>query len=134
MDFSKLDVQSASENAFEFEILHPVTGEGTGAYISVFGSKSEPSRKAVLAFEQKYKKMELENSRRRKPIEVSDEDNWMDGFNLLFPRVAGWRNLNWEGKPLEFNRENAIKLFKACDFIPAQIQEQSGDLGNFLKA
>ncbi|OOF48301.1 hypothetical protein BKK54_11105 [Rodentibacter genomosp. 1] len=134
MDFSKLDVHSTAQHTFRFEVLHPVTGDGTGAFIDVYGAESDPVRKYTASQLRQLQKQEFENSRTRKPkyVELSElEDRKLE--NALV-RIAGWENVKWGKEEMVFTSENARKLLMACPWLSDQIVEHSDELGNFLKA
>ena len=134
MDFSKLDTVKAAKKTFRFEVIHLVTGEGTGAFIDVYSSESN----AVHRFEDNqiinYQKRNDANKLARKPKYIRRSD--MDDVKLesALARIAGWENIEWEGKQLEFNEENARKLLTSCPWLREQIIGNSDDAGNFLEA
>ncbi|MCQ9121569.1 hypothetical protein MUU45_001118 [Rodentibacter pneumotropicus] len=134
MDFSKLDIHSTAQHTFRFEVLHPVTGDSTGAFIDVYGAESDPVRKYTANQLRQLQKQEFENSRTRKPkyVELSElEDRKLE--NALV-RIAGWENVKWGKDELAFTPENVRKLLTACPWLSDQIVEHSDELGNFLKA
>ena len=131
MDFSKLSTQS---DVFKFEVLHPTTNEGTGTFISVFGSESDQVRKYEHALWRKAQKLNFENARTNKPKFDDLDDLRAEAIENALVRLAGWENLEWEGKPLEFSEDNARKVLNACSWMCTQIVKESNDLGNFLKA
>lgn len=134
MDFSKLDTQATSKNTFTFSILHPVTGEETGATISVYGSESDSVRKFAANQLRKLEKREFENQRSRKPKHSDLNELRATAIENALVRIADWQNVEWEGKELEFTEENARKLLTACPWLCEQVVENSDNLGNFLKA
>ncbi len=133
MDFSKLSTQTQSDT-FKFEVLHPATGEGTGTFLHVFGSESDPVRKYENVLWRKSQKQNFENARANKPKFDDLEDLRSQAIENALVRLAGWENLEWEGKPLEFTEDNARKVLTACSWMCVQIVKESSDLGNFLKA
>lgn len=134
MDFSKLDTAKATQNTFRFEILHPVTMEGTGAFIDVYGAESDGVKRFANAQLRKMQKQEFENSRSRKPKFKELDELQEVALESALVRVADWENIEWEGKSLEFTEENARKILTACPWLREQIVEHSDNLGNFLKA
>ncbi|OBX06182.1 hypothetical protein [Gallibacterium genomosp. 3] len=132
MDFSKLSVPKTS--TFKFEVLHPETGDGVGSFIEVYSSESDQVKRYQASLLRKVQKQEFENLRSRKPKikELSEyEDETIDSAVV---RIAGWENVEFDGKELEFTEENARKLLSSCKWLASQIIEQSEKIGNFLKA
>ncbi|BDU76303.1 hypothetical protein [Mesoterricola sediminis] len=56
------------------------------------------------------------------------------GNEALAARILSWKGLEWEGKPLECNQENAIKILgsKNLAFIADQISRALGDNDSFF--
>ncbi|WP_424411244.1 hypothetical protein [Pasteurella sp. PK-2025] len=134
MDLSKLDIVKSAEETYRFEVLHPVTNEETGAFIDVYSANSNAVRKYASSLYQRLQKEELENQRRRKPLLRSLDDVEAESIKNAISRVAGWENIEWEGKKLEFNEENVRKVLNHCPWLCSQIVEHSDELGNFLKS
>lgn len=134
MDFSKLSTAKSQSDTFKFEVLHPVSNEGTGTFLEVLGSESDPVRKYENSLWRKTQKQNFENARTTKPKLNDLDDLRSEAIENALVRLAGWENLDWEGKPLEFNEDNARKVLNACPWMCAQIVRESDDLGNFLKA
>ncbi|HDR1187544.1 hypothetical protein [Pasteurella multocida] len=134
MDLSTLDIRKASEETYRFEVLHPVTNEKTGAFIDVYSSQSDVVRKFANGLFRKLQKDDLESKRSRRPKLRDLDDIEQESINNAIVRVAGWENVEWEGKALEFNDENVSKVLNKCPWLCSQIVEHSDDLGNFLKS
>lgn len=134
MDFSQLNTLKASENTHRFEIIHPVTGEGIGAMLDVYGSQSDVVQRFQSSVLRKLQKQEFENQRTRKPQFKELTELKAEALENALVRIAGWENVEWEGKPLEFTQANAKMLLTQCPWLADQVIEQSDDLGNFLKA
>jgi len=51
-------------------------------------------------------------------------------------RVLGWKNITWEGKPLEWSPENALMILStpALKFVKDQIHVALGDDESFFTA
>lgn len=134
MDFSKLSTTKSQSDKFKFEVLHPVSGDGTGAFVEVLGAENNVVRKYHASLLRKAQKLEFERLRTNKPKFDDLEELREQAIENALVRLAGWENLEWEGKELEFTEENARKVLTACPWLCAQIVKESDDLGNFLKA
>lgn len=134
MDLSTLDIRKASEETYRFEVLHPVTNEGTGAFIDVYSSASNAVRQYASNLYRRMQKEELENQRLRRPKVKELDDIEKESIKSAMVRVAGWENIEWEGKKLDCTEENIEKLLNNCPWLCSQIVEHSDDLGNFLKS
>lgn len=132
MDFSKLSVPKTA--TFKFEVLHPETGDGIGAFIEVYSSESDPVKHHQAALLRKVQKQEFENLRSRKPKLKELAEYEGEAVNNALVRIAGWENIEFDGKTLEFSEENARRLLSSCGWLTSQIIEQSEKIGNFLKA
>ncbi|WP_439259486.1 hypothetical protein [Lonepinella sp. BR2930] len=134
MDFSKLDTVKAAETTHKFAVLHPVTGEETGALIDVYSAESNPVRHYASTVLRKLQKQEFDNNRSRKPKFKDLDELQEDAIEACIVRIAGWQNVQWDSKELEFNEDNARKLLTACPWLREQVIEHSDNLANFLKA
>jgi hypothetical protein len=47
--------------------------------------------------------------------------------------VIGWRGVEVKGEPLEFSKDNALKLFRAYPVVWERVQLEAGRLSNFQK-
>ena len=55
-----------------------------------------------------------------------------EGAKFLAAITAGWsHNLELNGEPLKFNRENAVKLYMDQDWIGKQVLDFSQDMSNY---
>lgn len=124
-----LDKQKAF---YRFELVHPVTGEGLGTYMSVVGAQSDKARQFVDKQLRREHLRELENAKSRRPHIKTLAELQQESRELAISRLTAWENVQWENKPLEFNEENAELLLTHCHWIIDQILEHSNDLGKFL--
>lgn len=134
MDFSKLSISKSENEKFKFEVLHPISGDGTGTFLEVLGSENSAVRKHHTALLRKAQKQDFENLRTNKPKFDDLEELREQAIENALVRLVGWENLEWDGKELEFTTENARKVLTACPWMCAQIVKESDYLGNFLKA
>lgn len=129
-------LQLSQENlaqSHRFELLHPITNEGTGVFIDVVSAKSDQAQKFIAKQMRIAQKQEFENARTRKPKFKELDEVRTETIELALSRMVGWENVQWgEKKELPFTPENAQMLLEKCDWIIEQVLEQSNDLGKFL--
>lgn len=123
------------KNTYRFELAHPATGEGLGAFIDVVSAKSDQAQKCLSNLMRQAQKKEFEQARSRKPhFKELDEIN-AEAIEIALSRIVGWENVQWgDKKELPFNEENARMLLTQCDWMIEQVLEESNDLGKFLNA
>ncbi|HIF5514562.1 hypothetical protein [Pasteurella multocida] len=132
MNLQNLSQGNLSES-HRFELLHPVTGEGLGAYVSVVSAKSDQAQKFVAKQMRLAQKQEFENARSRKPKIKELDEIREESVELAISRIVDWENIEWgDKKDLPFTPENARMVLEQCDWIIEQVLEQSNDLGKFL--
>lgn len=131
-DLANIDTVQACNKPFEFEIVHPVTKEGTGAFISVVGAHSDTYRKRVKDMANANMQREAMLAQRGK-TDVPNLDK-MEAKNIdaLVSATVGWRNVGLDGEDLEFNAANVRKVYERILPIREQAQEAINDLGNFM--
>lgn len=132
-----MNLQNLSQNnlaqSHRFELLHPVTGEGLGAFVSVVSAKSDQAQQFVAKQMRLAQKQEFENARSRKPKFKELDEIRDESVELALSRIVGWEHIEWgEKKDLPFTPENARMVLAQCDWIIEQVLEQSNDLGKFL--
>lgn len=125
--------QNNLADSHRFELVHPVTGDGLGAYLSVVSAKSDQAQQFVAKQMRQAQKQEFENVRSRKPKFKDLEEIRQESVELALSRLVGWENIEWgDKKELPFTKENAQMVLEQCDWMIEQILEQSNDLGKFL--
>ena len=134
-DLSLNNLSVVSESGYEFEVINPTTGGGTGAFIKVRGDNSP----AVKAFGRK-KFMELQMKQKAAKRRGKEDDLDLDEAEDLaveagVVRIISWKGLAEDGKELPFTKENAERILKSHPWLREQVMNESADLGNFqLKA
>ncbi|MCL7779816.1 hypothetical protein [Pasteurella multocida] len=107
MNLQNLSQGNLSES-HRFELLHPVTGEGLGAYVSVVSAKSDQAQKFVAKQMRLAQKQEFENARSRKPKIKELDEIREESVELAISRIVDWENIEWgDKKDLPFTPENA---------------------------
>ena len=126
---------TACDTGYEFELLFPVSGDPTGAFITVVGKEGAAFQKFIRDRGNAKLREELALQRRGKEVPaITVEQIERDAIELLIACTVGWRGLVDEnGEELAFTHENAAKLYSMRDYR-MQVDEAIGDLGNFMKA
>lgn len=117
-----------------FELVHPVSGEPLGVFMSVVSAKSDKAQRFAEKQLRQEQLRELENAKSRKPKFKGLGDMITESRAMAIDRLTGWENVEWNEKPLEFSEQNAEMLLTECDWIVEQIFEHSNDLGKFFKS
>lgn len=133
MDLSKLDLGAAAEQGATMTLRHPVTDEdllddktGEPITITVMGRDSKQFRQTA----DRLHRARQQGSRRKEPT-LREAEKF--AATLLGAVTLRWNGIEWEGKPLECNVENATMLYTERPWIREQIDEFVGDAGNFYK-
>lgn len=131
LDLVKTNIAAQSESGYEFELLHPATGEGTGGFVVVRGEKSKivqnHARKIVTEMQNREKVAKGKN----KTVDLSIEDLEMMAVERAFVRIISWRGIQEDGVDLPFTRENAERILKDHPWIRESVMEESENLLNF---
>lgn len=135
-DASAINTIEACNKPAEIEIRHPVSGMGTGIFISVVGKDSDIYRGRIRA-------MADENLRKQATGRTSVADSSIDkleqkNIDALVAATAGWRTgdepvVALAGERLEFNPANARRLYTEILPIREQVSDAINDLGNFIQ-
>lgn len=130
MDFKNFDLTAAAEKGATLTLRHPTTDEdlldakGSPITITVLGNDSREFRR---------KMDELTRQRQRKKGNVSLVEGERLAAELLASVTKAWSGIDWEGKPLECNYENATMLYRERSWVRLQVDEFVADAGNFFK-
>jgi hypothetical protein len=132
LDLNKNNVSKLAESGFEFELLLPGSREPTGAFITVRGDSS-PVIKAYARKKYSEYQMKMQAAKRRgKEVEdITPEEAEDMSIESAIQRVIGWRGINESGVDVEFNKENAARIFREHSWIKEQVFEEASNLLNF---
>jgi alkyl sulfatase BDS1-like metallo-beta-lactamase superfamily hydrolase len=121
MDLNQLATVERHEAGAEFQLLNPATGEKEDAIFTVQGTDSKAWRKA-----QKEQRRKFEN---QEDVDFFDHE-------YVWPMVANviidWKNLEKDGKPFKYSRDNALWLCENSPFVVNQIFGFLIDRDNFI--
>lgn len=134
-DLADLDTTGACNKGFELELLHPITKEPTGMFISVYGMHSDRYLELVNDRANKSMQQAATNRRMGKDPELETaEDMDAKELTLLAGMTFGWREIKWNGEAFSFSVPNAIRLYKERMWIKYQVNSAIYDIKNFMKA
>lgn len=137
----ELDLDSiATVDAAEVELLHPVTGEGTGAFVSLAGPE-HPQRKAeVMAMLRRQRvrgAQQAQRFARGAKLDVPDpEDEERESMEMLARSILGWRGTKRGGELVAFSAQ-AVKDLLAdpkCAWIVKQLLRAMNNDELFIRA
>lgn len=131
LDLAVTNIAAQAESGYEFELLHPATGEGTEGFIKVRGSNSkvvqQHARKVVTEMQKREKVAKGKN----KEIDYSLDELEDMGVERAVVRIISWRGISESGKEVPFTKENAERILKEHAWIKEAVFENSDDLLNF---
>lgn len=141
LDLANLDTSAASEKGARIEIVHPLSKEPLGIFITVLGKHSSTFRELVRDRINKRVKEESMASRRGKHLAPrTAEEIERDALEMLVACTITWDSgegknyITFEGQQLEFNAGNALTVYSKLIWLREQVDEAIGDLENFIKA
>ena len=109
MDLNKLDFAKFAEQGADVEIIHPVTGKGTGIWFNVTGRDSDKFRRRIFAkANESAQQQRLPKSKRKKEIDLDStpEDVMADQFDDLAFLVNNF----WHFKPAEVEGGEKVRV------------------------
>jgi len=126
MELSNLLTVDDHEAGARCNIVSPVDGKPTDVVILIAGVDS-----AVWRKQKRKQTAEIMAAARSKSAPDLDYDA-MD-IAALVDATLGWEGIVSNGKPYEFSRENALKLYKGSPGIVNQLLDFIADKRNFIK-
>lgn len=129
LDLAKTNIAEAAEAGAEFELLLPKSNASTGAFVKIRGEESEIVRKhgrKVFNESQARAAMLRKRGKEDQPMTLEEAEEQLTDAAIV--RVISWRGLTENGKEVEFNVENAKRIFKQHPWIRDQILEESKTL------
>lgn len=143
-DFGQLDLGAICDEPFEFELVHPETQEGLGVFLGIVGVESDTFQKYLRAEQNRERRRAFEAQRKGKNAEITTaEEDEERVLRALAACITGWRTvidgaskpvIYWDRKGLEFSQDTAVKWMQKFRWVRPQINEKTGELGNFIKA
>lgn len=158
-DLGELDVAQASEKGAEIELLHPVSNEGLGQFISVLGRESQLFRDYVEERNNDMKRKAAVAARRgRQPEITTHSEDEARAVAFIAKCTLGFRCdpviekgafgqadkvvkeggafLRYRGENLAFSEANARKFFSDPGMVDfrKQIDKAIVDIENFMSS
>ena len=131
LDLKKTNVAVDAEAGYEFELIHPATGEGTGGFIKVRGEHS----KVVQAFARKrineFQKREKMAKGKGKELEFTTDELEEMAVENAVNRIISWRGIGADGVEVPFTVENATQILTEHPWIRKAVSEESENILNF---
>lgn len=131
LDLAVTDFARQAESGYEFELIHPATGEGLGGFIKVRGDKSKVvqsyARKRITEMQKREKVQRGKN----KETDLTIEELEDMAVQSAIVRVISWRNIAKDGVEVPFTKENAEEIFRDHPWIREAVMEAADDLTNF---
>ena len=141
VDLTKgFDLRTAAERGAWLQLLHPGTNEelgvaeGSPCRIKIQGADSmayEEAAARTVALRSKKATSTRRKVSTQRLLEAA-ADNAKSQSEELAAITLEWENIEWDGEPLEFTTENAIKVYSEHRWIRDQVIEFFGDRTNYL--
>jgi len=128
-DFGKNNVGKVAEAGYEFELIYPITGEGTDAFITVRGEAS----KTVQAYNraQFNREQQKAKSGRNADKVVPIEEYYEKAIEKAVVKTIGWKGIVVDGEELAFTESNAKKFYAENDWVREAVDRESAEITNF---
>lgn len=118
-------------NEAEIEIKHPITGEPTGATITLAGPE-HPKRKKLVFDRQRRMRKQFQKAGKLQFTDPAEEEQ--EGIEFLAECTLGWKNIGENGKPIECTPANAARKYAELGWLRAQIQAGMDERENFIES
>lgn len=128
LDLGVTNLAEQAEAGYTFEVLHPVTEEGTGAFITVRGDQS----KIVQAFGRKrFAVLQKKQQKQGKNADFSLDELEEMAVEAAVVRIKNWKGFEDKGSDIPFTKENAISILTEHPWIRTAVTEAAENLENF---
>ena len=131
LDLAITNIAAEAEAGYEFELLHPATGEGTEGFIKVRGEKSKTVQNHARKVVNEMQKREKVAKGKNKDVDLSIEELESLAIDRAIVRIISWRGIQEDGQDVPFTRENAERILKDHSWIREAVMEESENLLNF---
>ncbi len=141
IDLATLDTTTASDKGARIPMVHPISKEPIGVFVTVLGKHSETFRELVRERANEGIKKSSERARRGKQMPVrTAEELEREALELLIACTMGWDSgegenyILFQGTQYEFNAKNGMLLYSKLIWLRDQVDDAIGDLENFIPA
>lgn len=116
----------------DYEVLHPVTREATGAFITLAGPEHPDRKKMTMSLIRRQRADAL----RTKPKATDIEDEIDESRDMLAKVTLGWRGMRKAGAPLPFSQAAAKELYAdpKSQWLVKQLMQAMNNAELFIKA
>jgi hypothetical protein len=116
----------------EYEITHPVTGAGTGAFITLAGPEHPERKRITMSLIRRMRA----DSMRQKAKASDPEDDLAESRQMLVKVTLGWRGMRKNGRDLPFSAQAATELYAdpKTQWLTQQLLAAMNDRELFIKA
>lgn len=132
LDLAITNVAAQAESGYEFELLHPATGEGTEGFITVRGSGSKIVQTHARKTFTEMQKREKVAKGKNKELDLTLDELEDMSVERAVVRIISWKGITEGGKEVPFTKENAERILKEHSWIKEAVFENSEDLTNFF--
>jgi hypothetical protein len=151
LDLASLDTIAASDKGADIVILHPITKDPIGIFVTVLGKHSEAFRELVKERSNKRIREDSLNARRGKFGKIKTAEEYeAEAIEMLCACTLGWGKCTvdkdgniaektgdtmlFDGEQLPWNVGNGQKVYRRMIWLRQQVDDGIGDLENFMKA
>ena len=127
-DLGQFDTVTASNQGAAMQVLHPVTNVPTGVEITLAGADSDVYRRAQRTWANK----QMDRLMKRRGNNPSVEEIEERSLDIMARCTLSWKDVEFKGKKLPCNYENAIMLYRELPWLREQVDEFINDRANFL--
>lgn len=128
-DLANLDLVAASNDGYDVELLHPISGEKAGITITVTGRDGDAFKKA----RNKQYRERLAKAQKSKKPSIDPETIEDQSIALMVAATVSWKGMELNGEALECTPENVTKVYKNYPWICEQIDTAVNDRALFMK-
>jgi len=123
------------EATHTFDLLHYITGEDTGAKLTVWSNESA-SAKAMARkhHDEDVSRMaaaQAAGKDRPDPLSLDERNRVLD--DIALSRLAGWVGVENAGNPLACDESTTRALFRRAPWVRDAVLSEASHLGNFIK-
>lgn len=123
----------------EFELLHPATGKGLNAFITLAGPEHPDRKKLTFNMIREARAeaaLRAANGGASAASVEDPEQSMAESLDLLASITLDWRNMQLNGQPLACNKGNALALYSDSrrQWIVRQMMAKMRSADAFIKA
>jgi cytochrome P450 len=137
----ELDLDSiATVDTADIELLHPITGESTGAFVTLAGPEHQQRKAEVMAILRRQRVRGVQQAQRFArggKMDVQDpEEDERESMDMLARSILGWRGIKRNGQLVAFSAQAVKDLLSdpKCAWIVKQLLRAMNNDELFIKA